>query len=91
MSVLHLSRATTICDVDCSQFGPSKIFGLKIELTACAGLVGGTTDKICIFPDLIYKYQLYEIIMNCIHHTSAVPQPILLLIAAKLVLAEFLG
>ena len=28
---------------------------------------------------------------NCLHHTSAVPQPILLLIAANLAQADFLG
>ena len=45
MSVLYLSRATAIVVVDCCQFGPSWIFGLKIELITCAGLVGGTTEK----------------------------------------------
>ena len=44
MSVLHLSRATAIFVVDCCQFGPSWIFGLKMELMICAGLVGGTTN-----------------------------------------------
>ena len=54
MYVLHFIRATVIFVVDCCQFGPSWIFGLKMELMACAGLVGGTTDKSCyIFPDLI--------------------------------------
>ena len=28
-------------------------FGLKMELMACADLVGGTTEQSCIFPDLI--------------------------------------
>ena len=46
-------RATAIFIVDCCQFGPSLIFRLKIELMACAGLVGGTTDQRCLFPDLI--------------------------------------
>ena len=42
MSALHLSPATAIFVVDWCQFGPSWIFGLKMELMACAGLVGGT-------------------------------------------------
>ena len=53
MSALHLSPATAILVVDYCQFGPSWIFGLKMELMAYAGLVGGTTEKSCIFPDLI--------------------------------------
>ena len=32
-----------------ANFGPSWIFGLKMELMACAGLVGGTTEQRCIF------------------------------------------
>ena len=48
-----LSRATVIFVVDCWQFGPSWMFGLKIEITACAGLVGGTRELSCIFSDLI--------------------------------------
>ena len=39
--------------VDRCQFGPSWIFGLKIELMAYADLVGGTTEESCLFPDLI--------------------------------------
>ena len=39
----HLGRATAIFVVDFCQFGPSWMFGLKIELMACADLVGGTT------------------------------------------------
>ena len=53
MSASHISRAKAIFVVDSCQFGPSWIFGLKIELMACAGLVGGTTEKSFIFPDLI--------------------------------------
>ena len=44
LSLSNLSRATAIYVVDCSQFGPSWIFGLKMELMACADLVGGTMD-----------------------------------------------
>ena len=73
--------------VNCCQFGPSWIYGLKIELMACACLVGGTTEKSCLFPDLIW----YETLPKCIHYASAFPQPFLFLIAANLVLAGFLG
>ena len=52
MSVLHLSRATAIFVVDCFQFGPSWMFGLKMELMVCAGLVGGTMEQSSVFPDL---------------------------------------
>ena len=44
MSALHLSHATAIFVVDCCQFGPSWIYWLKMELMACAGLVGFTMD-----------------------------------------------
>ena len=50
---LHISRATDIFVVDWCQFGPSWIFGLKIELITCAALVGGTTEHSSLFPDLI--------------------------------------
>ena len=49
MSALHLSPATAIFVVDGCQFGPSWIFGLKIELMVCACLVGVTTEKSCLF------------------------------------------
>ena len=52
LSALHLSRATAIFVVDCCQFGPVWIFGLRMELMACAGLFGGTTQQICLFTDL---------------------------------------
>ena len=42
-----------IFGVDCCQFGPNWMFGLKMELMACADLVGSTTEQSCIFPDLI--------------------------------------
>ena len=53
MSALHLSLATAIFVVDGCQFGLSWIFGLKMELMACADLVVNTTDQSCIFPELI--------------------------------------
>ena len=52
-AALHLSPATAIFVVDWCQFGPSWVFGLNMELMACAGLVGGTTEQSCIFPDII--------------------------------------
>ena len=52
MSGLHLRRATAIFDVDCFQCGPNWMMRLKIGLMACADLVGGTTEQICIFTDL---------------------------------------
>ena len=45
ISALHLSPATAISVVGCCQFGLSWMFGLKMELMTCAGLVGGTTDQ----------------------------------------------
>ena len=52
MSASHLSCVTAIFVVDCCQFGPNWMFGLEIELMACADLVGGTKEQICIFTDL---------------------------------------
>ena len=43
------ARATAIFVVDGCQFGSSWIFGLKMELMACAGLIGGTTEKRQLF------------------------------------------
>ena len=57
MPASHLSRATAIFVVDCWKFVPSWIFGLKIELMACADFVGGTTEQSCHFPDLKCQYQ----------------------------------
>ena len=57
MSASHLSLATAIFVVDGCHFGPSWIFGLKMELMVCADFVGGTTEQSCIFTDLICYYQ----------------------------------
>ena len=51
MSDLQLSRVTAVFFVDCCQFGPIWMSGLKIELKACADLVVGTTEQNFIFPD----------------------------------------
>ena len=92
-SCITLSRATAIFVVDCCQFGPSWMFGLTMEVMACScfGLVGGITEQSCLFPDLIWYYKWYETLLKCLHHTSAVPQPFLFLIAANLDLAGCLG
>ena len=91
LSSSHLSRATDIFVVDGCQFGPSWIFGLKIGLMICAGLVGGTTEQSCLFPNRIWYYQWYETLLNFLHHTSGVPQPFLLLISANLALTGCLA
>ena len=88
LSALHLSPATAIFVVDCCQCGPNY---LKMELMVCADLVGNTTGQICLFTHPIWLYQWYETFPNCLHHTSAVTQPFLLLIAANLALAGLLG
>ena len=91
MSALHRSRSTSILVVDCCKFGPNSMFGLKIVLMACDGLVGGTREKSCILTNLICQYQIYETLLNCLNYTSAVPHPSLLLIAANLALTGCLG
>ena len=62
-----------------------------MELMACADLVSGTTEQRCLFPDLISSHELYETLLIFLHHTPAVPQSFLMLIAAILGLAGFLG
>ena len=91
MSASHLSRATAIFVVDCCQFGLNWMFGLKMELMACAGLVGGTTEQIYILLTLYDSINDMKYFRNCLHYISAVPQPFLLLIAANFALAGFLG
>ena len=91
LSVSHFSCATVIFVVDCCQFWPSMDFCDEIELMACAALVCGTTEQSWFFHDLIWYYQWYERLPNCHHRTSAVPQPFLLLIAANLAYAGYLG
>ena len=51
LSSLYLSHDTAIFVVDGFQFGPNLMFGLKMELMACADLVGGTKEQSCIFPN----------------------------------------
>ena len=119
MFALHLSRDTAIFVVDCCQFGPSWIFGLKMELMACAHLtltlliVANLAQAGCLgwkwslwpvptwlevqrskdlfFLTLNVSINYMKHFRNCLHHTSAVPQPFLLLVAANLALAGFLG
>ena len=49
---LHFSHATASFFDNCCQFGPNWMFGMKMELMACADLVGGTTEQSCLFPVL---------------------------------------
>ena len=46
-------RTIAIFVVDCCQFGPSCMFGLKMEVMDCAGLVGSTTELTFPFTDFI--------------------------------------
>ena len=62
---LHLSRTTAIFVVDCCQFGPSWIFGLKMELMACAGLVGRNFRKYFISLILSYKVRKNTSLLHC--------------------------
>ena len=62
-----------------------------MELMACAGLVGDTKSKSVFFLTLYDSINDMKYIQNCLRHTSAMPQPFLLLIAANLALAGFLG
>ena len=91
MSASHLSRATAIFVVDCCQFAPNWIFELEMELMACASLVVGTTEQTSILLILFDSINDMKYFRNCLHNTSAVPQPFLLLIAANLALAGCLG
>ena len=54
LSAVQLSRATDIWVVDWCQFGPSWIFGMKMELMACTALVGDTTEHGYLFTDLTW-------------------------------------
>ena len=67
------------------------MFVLKTELMAYAAFVDGTTEQSCRFPDQVWYYLGYEIFPKFLHHTSAMPQPFLLLIAANLTLPGCLG
>ena len=91
LSASHRRRATAMSIVACCRFVSTLIFGLKTKLMACVELVGGTTEQSCFFPDLIWYYQWYETLPNCMHYTSAVPQPFLSLIADNLSPTGFLG
>ena len=91
MSALHLIRATAIFVVDCCQFGHTWMFGLKMGLMACANLVGVTTEKLCILLTVYDSINYMKQLLTFLNHTSAVPQLFLLLIAANLGQAGFLG
>ena len=59
MTALHFSRATAIFVVDCCQFGPSWIYWMKIEIMACAGLVGFTMEPFFLTLYDIINYMRY--------------------------------
>ena len=66
MSALHLSRATDIFVVDCCQFGQSWIFGLKMELIACAGWgVMQTFWRYFISLILSFKVRKKKALLRC--------------------------
>ena len=71
LSPSHLSRATAMFVVDCCQFGPSSISGLKMELMDFADLVGSTTEQIC-FPLALYD-SINE--MKLFRNVCITPQP----------------
>ena len=48
-------------------------------------------SKAVFFLTLYYSINDMKYSLNCLNHTSAVPQPFLLLIASNLALAGFLG
>ena len=91
MSASHLSRATAIFVVDCCQFGPTWMFGLKMELRPVTAWLVVQWIKAVFFMTIYDSIDDMKYFQNCLHHTSAMPQPFLLLIAANLALAEFLG
>ena len=91
LSALHLSSAIAIFVVDCCQFGPSWVLGLEMELVACANLVGGITEESCLFLTLYDSINNMKCFWFFFHYSSAVPHPFLLLIAANLAQAGFLG
>ena len=73
LSTLHLSRAKAIFLFDCCQFRPSWMFGLKMEFTSCADLVGGTTLQICIFswPNMIESMIWNTFKLSALHLSCA--------------------
>ena len=77
LSALHLSRATAVFVVDCCQFGPSWIFGLKWSLWSVPALLEVQRSKAVFFLTLYDSINDMKHLRNCLHHTSAVPQPFL--------------
>ena len=71
MFALYLSRATAIFVIGCCQFGPRWLFGQKMELMACADLVGDT-------PEQSFFFLTFYNIINDMKHFQTVciaPQP----------------
>ena len=91
MSASHLSRATAIFVVDCCQFGLNWMFGLKLSLWPVPAWLAVERSKSVFSLTLYDSMNDMKYFQNCLHHTSAVPQPFLLLIAANLALSGFMG
>ena len=91
LSASQLSRATAIFVVDCCQFGLNWIFGLKMELMAVPAWLAVQRIKDVFFLTLYDSINDVKYLRNCLQYTSAVPQPFLLLIGAKLAQAGCLG
>ena len=90
LSSSHLSRASAISVVDCCQIGPSWIFELKIELTACSDLVDGTAEKsVFSWPYMIVSMTWNTSELSASHLSRA--RALLLLIAANKAQAGCLG
>ena len=61
-----------------------------IFVVDCCPLTSCPTRRSSDLPTSTH-YKWYETLLNCLYHTLSVPQPFLLLIAANLALAGFLG
>ena len=77
--------------VDCCQFGPSWILGWKWSLWRVPAWLAVQLSKDVFFLTLNDSINYMKYFRNCLHHTSAVSQPFLLLVAANLAQDGFLG
>ena len=69
MSELNLIRATAIFVVDCCQFGPSWISGLKMELMAVPDWLVVQRSKAVFFLTLYDSINDIKYFQNCLHYT----------------------
>ena len=80
--------------------------GAKLSLSwtyMIVSIIWNTSETVSITPQTCHShfccwllpiwpyYKLYEILMNCLHYTPALPQPFVFLIPANLAQAGFLG